>query len=84
MSAFDELTLGEVDEIKSTCLNGMNINDERVDPLTLSGAVMWATARKDDPGLSWEAFRQKTKMGDIKAFSESMAAEQQGDDSPNP
>ena len=81
MSAFDELTLGEVDEIRTICLNGLSINDPGVDPLTLSGAVMWATSRKDDPGLSWEAFRQKTKMGDIKAFSEEMAKEEE---TPNP
>jgi hypothetical protein len=75
MSAFDELTLGEVDEIKATCLGGKNIADDTVDPLTLAGAVMWATQRKDDPGLSWEAFREKTRMGDIKAFSQAMQAE---------
>jgi hypothetical protein len=83
MSAFDELTLSELDEIRETCLGGKTIADPNVDPLTLSGAVMWATARKDDPGLSWEAFRQKTRMGDIKAFSEQMAADQ-GDGNPNP
>jgi len=75
MSAFDDLTLGEVDEIKVQCLNGLNISDDGVDPLNLAGGVMWATQRRDDPGLSWEAFRQKTRMGDIKAFSQQMQAE---------
>jgi hypothetical protein len=69
MSAFDELTLGELDEIRDQALGGKNINDDSVDPLTLAGAVMWATLRKDDPGLSWQAFKDKTRMGDIKAFS---------------
>ena len=77
MSAFDELTLGEVDEIRNECLGGKNINDPTVDPLTLSGAVMWAASRKDDPGLSWEAFKQKTKMGDIKAFSIQMQEDEE-------
>lgn len=76
MSAFDELTLGEVDEIRTTALGGKNINDPTVDPLTLAGAVMWASQRKDDPGLSWDAFKEKTKMGDIKAFSEQMEADE--------
>ena len=75
MSAFDDLTLGEVDEIRIECLGGKNINDPTVDPLTLAGAVMWASNRKDDPGLSWDAFKQKTRMGDIKAFSIQMQME---------
>jgi hypothetical protein len=78
MSAFDELTLGDVDELRDTCLGGKNINDADVDPLTLAGAVMWATTRKDDPGSTWEAFKQKTKMGDIKAFSQKMQADEEG------
>lgn len=76
MSAFDDLTLGELDEIRDTCLGGKNINHPDVDPLTLAGAIMWASNRKDDPGLSWDAFRSKTKMGDIKAFSQQMEAEE--------
>lgn len=84
MSAFDELTLAELDEIRETCLGGKAINDDSVDPLSLAGAVMWATQRHDDPGLTWDAFRQKTRMGDIKNFSESMAAEAEGADATNP
>ena len=82
MTAFDDLTLGELDDIRTTCLGGLNINDPAVDPLTLAGAVMWATNRKDDPGLSWDAFKQKTRMGDIKTFSMQMQADE--DESPNP
>ena len=79
MSAFDELTLGEVDEIRTVALDGKNINDPTVDPLTLAGAVMWASQRQNDPGLSWEAFKQKTKMGDIKAFSQQMEMDEQAE-----
>lgn len=84
MNAFDDLTLGEVDDIRNICLGGMNIQDPNVDALTLAGAVMWASNRHDDPGLSWDAFKQKTKMGDIKAFSEQMQADEDEGDSENP
>ena len=77
MSAFDELTLGELDDIRTTCLGGKNINDPTLDPLTLAGAVMWATHRQTDPGLSWDAFKSKTKMGDIKSFSQAMADDEE-------
>jgi hypothetical protein len=77
MSAFDDLTLGEVDDIRTVCLEGKNINDPTVDPLTLAGAVMWASNRKDDPGLSWDAFKQKTRMGDIKEFASQMQADEE-------
>lgn len=79
MSAFDDLTLGELDEIRLTCLEGKSINDPTVDPLTLAGAVMWATVKHDEPGLSWDAFKQKTRMGDIKAFSERMQADEEAE-----
>ena len=75
MSAFDDLTLGEVDEIRDTCLGGKNINDPTVDPLTLAGAVMWASQRKQEPALDWDKFKANTRMGDIKAFSQQMQAE---------
>lgn len=84
MSAFDELTLGELDDLRTICLGGKPIQDPTVDPLTLAGAVMWATNRHDDPGLSWDAFRQKTKMGDIKAFSLRMQLEEEAEQSANP
>jgi len=81
MSAFDELTLADLDDIRRECLEGRNINDPEVDPLTLAGAVMWASNRQDHPGLTWEAFRNKTRMGDIKAFSQQMQLE---DETENP
>jgi len=83
MTVFDDLTLGEVDDIRTICLDGKGISDPSVDPLTLAGAVMWATTRKDDPGLSWDAFKQKTRMGDIKAFSQQMQADE-ADELTNP
>lgn len=81
MSAFDDLTLADLDDIRKECLEGKNVNDPDVDPLMLAGAVMWASCRQDDPGLTWDAFRQKTRMGDIKEFSQRMQDE---DSSPNP
>ena len=76
MSAFDDLTLDELDEIRDTCLGGKNINDPTIDPLTLAGAVMWATNRHANPELSWKEFKGTTRMGDIKKFSEAMAEDE--------
>lgn len=70
---FDELTLFEVDEMQSVCLDGKTIADS--DPMRLAGAVMYMTNRRDKPELDWESFRRITKMSDIKAFSELMNEE---------
>lgn len=75
MSAFDDLTLGEVDDICRECLEGKAFTDDTVDPLKLAGAVMWATVRKSEAGLTWDDFRYRTSMGEIKAFSATMMAE---------
>lgn len=72
MSAFDDLTLGEVEVIESTCLNGKGMGDDANNPLTVAGGVMWITQRRDDAALTWDDFKNRTKMGDIKTFSESM------------
>lgn len=77
MSAFDDLTLGEMEDIRNICLGGLNIQDPDVDALTLAGAIMWATSKKDDPGLSWDAFKQKTRMGDIKLFANKMQEDEE-------
>lgn len=69
MSAFDDLTLGEVEEITTVVLKGKNINDPASDPLMLAGGVMWVTQRHDEPGLTWDAFKARTKMSEIKSFS---------------
>lgn len=74
MSAFDHLTLGEVDEIESTCLDGKSFSE--ADPLKLAGAVMWATKRKTNGGaVSWDEFRNTVSMGDIRRFAESEMSE---------
>jgi len=74
MSAFDDLTLGEVEQIVNVALGGKSIADS--DPLMLSGAVMWMTERKSNPDLAWEQFKATVKMSDIKAFSIQMEADE--------
>lgn len=69
MSAFDDLTLGEVEEVSQTVLGGKSFGDDSVDPLMLAGGVMWVTARRMEPSLTWETFKASTKMSEIKAFS---------------
>lgn len=70
MTPFDELTLGEVEELTAVCLNGKQFQD--ADPLTLAGAVMWMTRRKDEPDLEWKAFKATVRMAEIKEFSTTM------------
>lgn len=77
MSAFDDLTLGEMDDIQAQCLDGKTIAE--ADPLKLAAGVMWLHERKNgQPDLKWDDFRYSIKMGDIKRFSESEMA---GDES---
>ena len=75
MSAFDDLTLGEVDEIVSECLGGKPMSDPSTDALKLAGGVMWMTQKRSNPALTWDAFRYATSMGAIKAFSIEMEAQ---------
>jgi len=70
-TSFDELTLGEVEEITNTVLGGKPFSDPAVDPLMLAGGVMWITNRRLEP-QTWDDFKATTKMADIKAFSEAM------------
>lgn len=70
MTPFDELTLAEVDELVTICLDGVTIAD--ADPIKLAGGVMFMTQRKTDPTLEWETFRRTTRMYDINAFSDLM------------
>ena len=77
MSAFDELTLGEVDDIETQCLNGQPFTE--ANPLKLAGAVMWATMRKTQPGLTWDDFRYATSMEQIRVFSETAMANGEAD-----
>jgi len=74
MTPFDELTLFEVDEMQTVCLEGKTISDS--DPMRLAGAVMFMTNRRENPLLDWESFRRQTRMADIKAFSELMNEEE--------
>lgn len=83
MSAFDELTLGEVEEIEATCLNGKGMGDDDANPLTVAGAVMWMTQRRANSDLTWADFKATTKMGDIKTFSESMKEDDDPTDGPS-
>lgn len=76
MSAFDDLTLGEVDDISRECLDGKAFTHPDVDPLKLAGAVMWATERKSEPGLTWDDFRYRTSMGAIREFSLAMETDE--------
>lgn len=68
MSAFDDLTLGEVEDIERMCLDGQPFAE--ANPIKLAGAVMWMVKRKDDPTLEWDDFRYKTTMNAIRDFSE--------------
>jgi hypothetical protein len=70
VTPFDELTLFEVDEMSTVCLEGKSISDS--DPMRLAGAVMFMTNRRENSLLDWETFRRTTRMSDIKAFSELM------------
>lgn len=78
--AFDNLTLGDVDDIVSEALGGKPFTHPDVDPLKLAGAVLWMTKRKNgSPGLSWDEFRYATSMGEIKEFSLAMQAEEEAE-----
>lgn len=83
MSTFDDLTLAEVDEISTVVLKGKSIGAPDTDNLMLAGGVMWMTQRRDDPQLAWDAFKARTKMGDIKAFSIQMEVDQMAVDPTN-
>lgn len=77
MSAFDDLTLGEVEEMSTVALKGASMAD--ADPMMLAGAVMWMTARRDTPDVTWEQFKSQVKMSEIKAFSLKMKADEDMD-----
>ena len=77
MSAFDDLTLAEVEMISRDALGGKPMSDDSADPLAVAGGVMWITQRNSgEPELTWEQFKHRTKMGDIKAFSIDMEHQQ--------
>ena len=72
MSAFDDLTLGEVEELSNVVLGGKAISDDASDPLWIAGGVMWLTSRRMEPSLTWDQFKQTTKMSEIKSFATSL------------
>ena len=73
MNPFDELTLGEVEEMTATCFGGKTF--DVTDPFTLAGAVMYMHQRRENPSIEWEDFKRATLMLDIKAFAEKMNEE---------
>lgn len=74
VSAFDDLTLGEVEVINEECLGGKTMASEGVDPLMVAGAVMWMTQKREKPDLLWKEFKDSTRMADLRAFSEELEA----------
>lgn len=69
MSAFDDLTLADVDELSTVVLAGKSISDPASDPLKVAGGVLWLTRRRNQPDLTWADFSASTTMGEIKEFS---------------
>lgn len=67
---FDELTLGEVEDMAAECLNGKSF--EECSPFALAGGVMYMHRKRDKPETTWAEFRATTNMGEIKAFSDLM------------
>lgn len=70
---FDDLTLAEVEELTDVCLGGKSFED--ASPIAVAGAVMFMTERRTYPAMTWEQFRNETRMGAIKEFSDRMNAE---------
>ena len=73
MATFDDLTLGEVEEMSTVALGGKSVSDS--DPLMLSGGTMWIIQRRDNPSLQWEDFKKSVTMKQIKDFSLEMQAQ---------
>ena len=67
MTPFDDLTLAEVEEMTTVCFGGLSISD--ADPFNVAGGVMYMTNRRNEPGLTWEEFKGRTKMREINAFA---------------
>lgn len=74
MSAFDELTLAEMDLLKTEVLDGKNVFDDDTDQFALAGGVMWLTKRRNGEAITWDAFKQQTRITDIKDFAIEMEA----------
>lgn len=70
MTPFDELTLQEVEDMTAECLGGKPMSE--ADPFNVAGGVMYMTKKRDEPGLTWAEFKQRTRMHEINAFAELM------------
>ena len=70
MTPFDDLTLAEVEEMSTVCFNGSSLSD--ADPFNVAGGVMYMTKRRNEPGLTWDEFKQRTKMFEINEFAKLM------------
>jgi hypothetical protein len=71
---FDELTLGEVEDMQSICLDGKSFEDSS--PFNLAGGVMYMHRLRDKPEMDWTEFKRTTSMGEIKAFADLINDEQ--------
>jgi hypothetical protein len=67
MTPFEELTLGEVLEMRNLCLDGKAIDG--ADPMAVAGAVMYMHRRRANPQLTWADFLSVTAMHEITTFS---------------
>lgn len=72
--SFEDLTLAEVETMQAEALGGKTIAE--ADGLSVAGAALWMLARRNgNAGMSWEDFKARTTMREIKAFSESINAD---------
>lgn len=67
MTPFDDLTLAEVEEMTTVCFGGLSLAD--ADPFNVAGGVMFMTRRRDQPELTWDGFKQTTRMHEINTFA---------------
>jgi hypothetical protein len=74
MTPFDDLTLAEVETMTADCFGGVSLAD--ADPFTVAGGVMYMTQRRDESGLTWDEFKQRTRMHEINAFAQLMNEDQ--------
>lgn len=70
VSAFDELTLGELRLLRTEAFGGAKLDDESVDALELAGGVMWLHRRRTGDQVAWVQFMNETPVAAIKAWSE--------------
>jgi hypothetical protein len=74
---FDELTLGEVEDMQTICFEGKSFED--TSPFNVAGGVMYMHRKRDKPEMDWVEFKRTTSMGEIKGFADLM-----NDEEPDP